>query len=636
MGKKSHILIVDDNPKNLELLSDIIKSEGYNLKTVFSGQEAIDIAHDIPIDLLLLDVNMPEMDGYEVCKYFKANENLADIPILFLSAMTKMNDRLKGFDVGGIDYITKPFYPNEVIARVKAHLALSNAQKQIQAQNEQLQDEIVHREKVEKELRDSESKYRSLFEKTNSAVFITGLDFIYINVNEQAARLLGYQSVDEIIGRKHTDFLEAGEPKAAIARSQQLLNGEVIPTYERKFRRKDGSEFLAELDVTLIRDNDGNPLYYHTVINDISERKQLQDALSESERRYRGILENASEAVFSTDIQGFFTYVNPTMVKRSGYTEEELIGKHFSTLVNESWQNRVLSFYQTQFAERISETVFSFPLHDFDGEEIWVEQTTNLIVDGKRITGFLGITRDITQRKAIEAERERLIAELDAFSHTVAHDLKNPLSVLQFSSNMLETMFDAMSAELRKNALDRIQKSVYKMGNIIDALLLLASVRKQDHIASQPLNMKEILAEAQDRLKLQITQSNASVVIPNSFPVALGYTPWVEEIWVNYISNAIKYGGTPPHVQIGADMMDDDSIQFWIKDNGNGLSPEDQEKVFVPFTRLNQIDIRGHGLGLSIVQRIVEKLGGTSGIDSKIGEGSKFYFTLPKYHPPKS
>lgn len=628
MDKKQHILIVDDNPRSLQLLIDIIRSDEYVLITVFSGQEAINTAQNRHVDLMLLDVNMPEIDGYEVCRQFKADEKLRDIPILFLSALTKIEDRLKGFQVGGVDYITKPFYPNEVLARVKAHLVVQTVQSQLKEKNTQLQNEINHRKQVEAKLKDSEKRYRLLFEKTNNAVFITGLDFKCKEVNLPAARLLGY-SIDEMIGKSYTNFLSPDESDAAVKVSQQLLQGDVMPLIERTFRRKDGSEFLAEINVTLIKDDENQPLYYHRVIHDITARKQLQESLKQSEQRYRDILEHASEAVFTTDLLGFFTFANPVMVKRSGYPIEELIGKHFTELIDESWRDRVLIFYQKQFADRIPETVYSFPLYPRKDEKIWVEQTTNLIKGGDRITGFLGITRDVTKQKAIEAERERLIAELDAFAHTVAHDLKNPLSVLQFSSNVLETMFDEMSEEIRKNTLVRIQASVRKMVDIIDALLLLGGVRKQEHFKTSPLDMRHILDEALERLQPQIIEYKATITITETFPVAQGYAPWVEEVWVNYLSNALKYGGSPPNIEIGTETLPDKSVCFWIKDNGNGVSLADQDKLFIPFIRLNQINIEGHGLGLSIVQRIVEKLGGTAGVESEVGKGSKFYFTLP-------
>src|SRR5206468_1582865 len=115
------------------------------------------------------------------------------------------------------------------------------------------------------------------------------------------------------------------------------------------------------------------------------------------------------------------------------------------------------------------------------------------------------------------------------------------------------------------------------------------------------------------------------------WPTASGYAPWVEEVWTNYISNAIKYGGNPPRVELGADVDPDHMIRFWVRDNGAGLAPEQQSQLFKMYSRLGETRIQGHGLGLSIVQRIVEKLGGQVGVESIPGQGSTFSFTLPLY-----
>jgi two-component system sensor histidine kinase/response regulator len=100
-------------------------------------------------------------------------------------------------------------------------------------------------------------------------------------------------------------------------------------------------------------------------------------------------------------------------------------------------------------------------------------------------------------------------------------------------------------------------------------------------------------------------------------------------VWANYISNAIKYGGRPPHIELGATAQDDGMVRFWVRDNGAGLTPEEQTRLFIPFTRLDQVQVKGHGLGLSIVRRIVGKLGGQVGVESQVGQGSVFSFTLP-------
>lgn len=229
------------------------------------------------------------------------------------------------------------------------------------------------------------------------------------------------------------------------------------------------------------------------------------------------------------------------------------------------------------------------------------------------------------------AERERLIEELDAFAHTVAHDLKNPLGVSINYARFLSKYCTEMGVEELQKYSQRIVRSGQKMNDIIEALLLLASVRKEE-VDLKPLNMAHIVTEAQSRLAYMIRQYQAEFILPAGWPTALGYGPWVEEVWVNYLSNGIKYGGQPPRLELGATSQADGMLQFWVRDNGDGLMPGDQARVFVPFTRLDQDRADGHGLGLSIVQRIVEKLGGAVGVksDGVPGQGSVFSFTLPR------
>ena len=141
--------------------------------------------------------------------------------------------------------------------------------------------------------------------------------------------------------------------------------------------------------------------------------------------------------------------------------------------------------------------------------------------------------------------------------------------------------------------------------------------------------MAAVISSVQSRLTLLIAEHQPSIVIPESWPPAMGYAPWVEEVWLNYLSNGIKYGGRPPHLTLGAEPVGNGMVKFWVKDNGYGLDPGEQERLFNEFTRLDQVTVEGYGLGLSIVRRIVEKLDGNVGVSSQPGAGSQFYFTLP-------
>jgi two-component system, sensor histidine kinase and response regulator len=210
----------------------------------------------------------------------------------------------------------------------------------------------------------------------------------------------------------------------------------------------------------------------------------------------------------------------------------------------------------------------------------------------------------------------------------VAHDLKNPLTAIVGFSGVLSTDWAELSADELDASLRTISRSAIKMNDILNALLLFAEVR-QSETKLKRLEMSTIVGEAQQRLDDLIDKYQASISLPASWPTALGNAAWIEEVWANYLSNAIKYGGRPPRLTLGAEKQPDGMVRFWVEDNGAGLTPDDQARLFSPFTRLDQTSAPGHGLGLSIVRRIIEKLGGQVGVASTPGAGSTFYFTLP-------
>ncbi len=219
------------------------------------------------------------------------------------------------------------------------------------------------------------------------------------------------------------------------------------------------------------------------------------------------------------------------------------------------------------------------------------------------------------------------VEELDTFAHTVAHDLKGSLGTLICFAATLKEDDTRLSAEQRQKCLDYLESTAHKLNNVVDELLLLAEMREAD-IVLEPLYMAPIVADAQQRLASMIEDHKAEIILPATWPMVKGYDAWVEEVWVNYISNAIKYGGRPPRVELGADLQPDGMVRCWLRDNGQGLTPDQQVRLFKPFTRLDRVRADGHGLGLSVVQHIVSKLGGRVGVESVLGQGSVFSFTL--------
>jgi signal transduction histidine kinase len=237
-----------------------------------------------------------------------------------------------------------------------------------------------------------------------------------------------------------------------------------------------------------------------------------------------------------------------------------------------------------------------------------------------------------SERRLLEdsASLQSRNAELDAFAHTVAHDLKEPLALIVTASALIRGFTDLPRQKL-EDMLQRIESSAIEASRIVDGLLLLSQVRKVE-APREPVDMSALVADARNRLSETIQQQEAVVVVPERWPAAVGYGPWLTEVWTNYLSNALKYGGQPPRVELGAALQPDGMVRFWARDNGSGVPPEARERLFIPFSEFGKIRISGHGLGLSIVLQIVEKLGGEVGVESEIGKGSLFYFTLPADH----
>jgi signal transduction histidine kinase len=268
--------------------------------------------------------------------------------------------------------------------------------------------------------------------------------------------------------------------------------------------------------------------------------------------------------------------------------------------------------------------------HPFTADEIQkgqlFSQLAAVVIDNADL--YSTALHEIAERRAVEEALKAQNAELDAFAHTVAHDLKGPLASLVGNAELLQMTAPHESAQEVDAQLGDILVVSRKMNAIIDALLTLSSVRSRRRVHRTTIAMAPIVAESLQRLQPLIRETQATIMLPVAWPAAHGYAPWVEEIWVNYLSNAIKYGGSPPQIALGADQLDDGLVRFWVQDNGRGLTAEEQAQLFRPFTRLQAADIQGHGLGLSIVQRIAAQLGGGVGVESD-QQGSRFFFTLP-------
>ena len=280
----------------------------------------------------------------------------------------------------------------------------------------------------------------------------------------------------------------------------------------------------------------------------------------------------------------------------------------------------------------------AFQPEDVETLRVLAAQAT-VAIENARLVEALQAAHDEARQALAENQ------ELDAFARTAAHDLKSPLALLVSWGELTAICLDEQDHGGVREGVERIVQMGHKMSSMVDELLLLATMRREDAVPIEPLDMTTVVRGARARLEGMIEEYRAHVVCPQEWPRALGYGPWVETIWANYVSNAIRYGGgrhsgAPPHVTLGADRevtcqersqgesrCDSPMVRFWVRDNGPGLAPEQQRRLFAEFRQLS--NGHGHGLGLSIARRIAERLGGEVGVESAPGQGSLFYFTLP-------
>jgi PAS domain S-box-containing protein len=510
---KADILVIDDTPENLHLLANMLTERGYKVRSVTKGLTGLRGAQAAPPDLILLDVNMPQMNGYEVCQQLKADDRTHEIPVIFISALGDVLDKVKAFQVGGVDYITKPFQVEEVFARIETHLTLRQLQKQLQTQNEQLQQEIRERQQAEK-------KFKKIFLASPNPITITALpDNRFIEVNPSFLRMSGYTR-EEVIGNTASE-LQLGIAQNIYNKTiQQTLAVGSVYNQEFEFRTKSGDRKIVLLSIELI---------------------------------------------------------------------------------------------------------------DFGG----VRCALNLI-------------NDITERKQLENE----------FISLVSHELRTPMNSLIGALDLLSTGTLGELTDKGRQILDIATTNTERLIRLVNDILDL------ERMKSGKIAMRKTKCDA---AQLMIQAAEVMQPLADHTQIQLQIQPCAVELWAdadrilqtltNLLSNAIKFSEPGQTVWMGAELIPPDappsqnqinpeaspsatsstpSLLITIKDQGRGIPVDKLQSIFERFQQVDASDSRnkgGTGLGLAICRNIVEQHEGQIWVESRLGQGSTFYVSLPLVQP---
>lgn len=742
----ARVLVCDDHEATRYTTSRLMSREGYRVLEAGTGQQCLELAiHEQP-DLVILDVNLPDMIGYDVCRKLKLNADTSWIPVMHLSAsFTEPEHRARGLDGGADAYLTDAAAPEVLLATVRALLRASMA---------------------ERTMRKMALEWQQTFDSITDAILVTDLRGRVLRCNRAACALLGKPSAEIIL--QHLDVLlqsTLGEMRAIFFEEDEPERG-IAPREVKEVRF--GHRWMR-ISADTLPSSSGDSGGAVFIISDVTRRKELEEQLrqrtqqlAESEAFYRFIGEKVTFGVWRTDARGRNTYFSSNFPDTVGMTEDELHefgwikaihpedvdplvtkwNEHVKTgaewehefrivdrngkvrtllgigrpihgeegkirgwagvnidITNVKELERQLEIKTTALASSeafyrgVSESIpygvwqtgpdggpqylsqsfldligmsmdevrqsgwtNSLPPEDVDamldkwsrcvrGNLDWDYEHRIIGRDGRmyyvlsrgkpvlseegRLTGYVGINLDITALKEAEQRLHEIIEELDAFTHSVSHDLRGPLANVSLYADILMRDCNQQLTEEGKRHLASILASTENMKELIERLLQLARVSGQQ-LEMRQVDTAEVVQQVLHENEAEIERRGVKVEV-GQLPCVHGDPLLLKQVFANLLSNSLKYTrprGADARIEIGYDAEAADP-SFYVRDNGIGFRRESAHKLFQVFQRLHRPDeFEGSGVGLSIAQRIMARHGGRIWASSQENVGAEFRFSF--------
>jgi len=478
---------------------------------------------------------------------------------------------------------------------------------------------------------------------TDYAVFLLDTAGHIRSWNAGARRIKGYTE-EEIVGQ-HFSIFYTPEDQARDHPAHELEIAAREGRYEEEgWRvRKDGSRLWASVVITALRDQTGELVGYGKVTRDLTARRLTEEQLRANARelsdtnreleQFRLLVGAVRDyAIFMLDPGGAIATWNDGARRLKGYEEAEVIGRHFSIFYTREDQAREYPAYELEVAGRVGRYEDEGWRVRKDGSHFWA----NVVITALRneqgvLIGYAKVTRDLTERREAEQRLRATNAELERFAVAVAHDLTEPLHTIVGLADLTTRRLGDRLDDDSRQYLDHIRGGARRLRRLLDALLEYSRT-SQRAMLSERVSSGQAARHVVDGLAARIAEAQATIVYdPEALPLVQADPAMLELVLQNLVSNALKFrGDDPPRIVITAQPHGDGMWCLAVADNGIGIAPAHREAIFDLFARLQPADVYpGSGTGLALVKRIVERHGGEIGVESVVGEGSRFWFTVP-------
>ena len=673
-------LVAEDDENSRILLEATLEAQGYTVDSAANGAEALQMARQTPPDMIISDILMPEMDGFDLCRAVKKDERLRKIPIVFYTATyIETKDEQLALSLGASRHIIKPIEMTDFLKIITEVLEEYKADKLPIPESPTKGDhelEEMHAERLEhklnkkvRELEMAEAKYRTLVETIPAVIYTAIIDENMTTqyVSPQIESLLGftpdeYKSVPSIWRQQlHPD--DRDRVLQQVWNSHQTHKSFCL---EYRMLNRQGDVIWVVDEAEVISPKDGNSLLLQGMMRNITKRKQAEAEALERTQQVKDLLNSTAEAIIGVDLQGICSFANPACAQMLGYRcTDELVGRNMHELIHHKRPDGAL-YPENEYP--MYHTLRSGNSAHVDTEVLWradgisfpAEYWSYPIRRDDKVIGAVITFLDITNRKQTEEKLQTAYAELEQrviertrelqsakevaetanrakseFLSRMSHDLRTPLNAVIGFSQLLEMDRDHPLTPSQAEKTNEIRKAGNHLLELVDDVLDLSRIdNKQLVVSLEPVACGELIQEClnlvgplaeEQSVSVHFAQQETTTTVVQADRIRL------KQVLTNLLTNAVKYNYPKGRVSIEIKEQDNGRARLIVIDDGPGIPQEQLGELFKPFSRLGaeKRGIEGTGIGLIISKHLMELMGGEIEVDSVFGQGSRFQVELP-------